>query len=515
MGDQRLGVGNTRRPRGLAGLLILTGLWALSLTAAPAARAQDATVQGTLTYEKVPATAQGLRLGAIEPKPSPRVVVQVVAPGNKSGFQIIARGVTDDNGFYQIPVSLAATTTVYILIRAQADNATVYNPSTGSGYAVSGSNFSLAPGATVTRNLVIPDSGRLSGPFNVLAVIVAANKRVRAALPGVVIPPVLVAWATNFRNGGDFQPPDTIALNGDRNVNSDEFDDAVIGHELGHFFQTALSRDDSFGGQHTFGERLDPPTAFSEGWATGHGQTLLNDPNYIDTFGTNATQAFVINVEPDTPSVDQPGYWSEYTIASTLWDLAKTGLGYPALFKSLAALANVTDAYFIDYCDELVRGNRDRADIIDALTNILAAHTIIYTAGAIPSVSNPFRAPLVPSKPLTGTLNSTVPAGRQDRENLYDARSVSTFILTSPTNVDLLLQITSSKTPTTSDLDLLLFDAKGALITFSATANGVGGQERITRTLPAGTYRVDVWSFWFDSTAHYNSADYVLTLTTS
>jgi hypothetical protein len=511
--QQRLGGVNSHRPRGLAGLPALVGIWLLALAAAPPAHARDATIQGTLTYDKVPATAQGLQLSAIERRPCAGVVVDLVAV--KSGIEAIGRAVTDDSGFYRITVALSGPTSVYLLIRAQADNAAVRDPTTNGLFVVATADFSLSPGGLASSSFNIPDSSRLSGPFNILAVIAAANKRVRAALPGVVLPPLTVLWSTTFRGGGDFMPPNTIALNGDRSVNSDEYDDSVIAHELGHFFQFALSRDDSFGGEHAVGDRLDPATAFSEGWATGSGQTLLNTATYIDTFGNNGAQAFVVDIEPDAPFYDPSGYWSDLTIASTFWDLAKTSTGDPAIFKALVALAKDPITYFIAYCDDLVSDNRDRAGVVDALTSILTAHLIDYKADVVPSVANPFPTPLVSGQPLTGTLNSTVPVGRADRFNLYDARSVSTFTLASPAIVDLVLQIVSSKTPNTADLDLVLFDANDNPIGFSAATNGIGGREQINTSLPAGTYRVEIWSSWEDTSWHYNSADFALTLTTS
>src|SRR2546423_1826530 len=93
-----------RLPRGLALLPLLAALWAVLLAAAPAAHAQATVVQGIVTFEKVPATAQGLRFNAIERRPAVAVAVQVVArtvPNSDTGLQVVGAGVTDDNGFYQ------------------------------------------------------------------------------------------------------------------------------------------------------------------------------------------------------------------------------------------------------------------------------------------------------------------------------------------------------------------------------------------------------------------------------
>jgi hypothetical protein len=528
MRERWLGAASTPWPRGWFAPLVLAGLWILALAAAAPARAQGAVVQGFVTYEKIPATLQGLRFSASERRPAVGVTLEVVVPttpgANPPFNPVLGRAVSNESGFYQVRLALPDPTVVYVRVRAECDNARVLSPFGGALYTYRLGDFSLDPDQTVTQDLALTDSDRSSGPFNILADIRAANAVVRAAAPETVIPPVTIYWAVNYRNGTFFSPSTrSLYLLGDRGIDSEEFDDSVILHEYGHFLAASFSRDDSMGGTHALGDRLDPCTAFSEGWASFLGQAVLNDPTYIDTYGSNGSVVFTFNLEPNAPSWDKPGYWSEFTVASSLWDLAdaavdpgdELALGFGPIWKALTGgLRSETKVYLIDFCDVLARDNADKPPVLAGLTAILNERRISYTPGAKPSVPNPFPALLPPFQTVAGALDSTVPANRSYRGNQFDAIASYTFTLTSPATVDLLLQITGSRSLATADLDLYLWNATGAYITGSAAANGVGGTERIARLLPAGTYLVQVRSYyWNGVTYSYNTADFQLGLT--
>ena len=61
-----------------------------------------------------------------------------------------------------------------------------------------------------------------------------------------------------------------------------------------------------------------------------------------------------------------------------------------------------------------------------------------------------------------------------------------------------------------SDLDLYLYKVNGVLLRSSLTAGGAGSEERITQTLPVGTYVVEVSSV--QGTTRFNDSRYTLTL---
>lgn len=99
---------------------------------------------------------------------------------------------------------------------------------------------------------------------------------------------------------------------------TDEFDQHVIAHEAGHYFEDRFSRSDSLGGEHGLNDRLDLRVAFGEGWGDAFGAMALNDPVYRDSFSGQA-QDGAFSLESSTPSA--PGWFSEFSTFKILWDI--------------------------------------------------------------------------------------------------------------------------------------------------------------------------------------------------
>jgi hypothetical protein len=159
-----------------------------------------------------------------------------------------------------------------------------------------------------------------------------------------------------------------ITLNGLADADTDEYDMMVVLHEFGHFVQDTVGRDDGLGGGHSVTDHLDPPTAFSEGFATGFAGVVANvDRSFVDTnicdgttcvqaqrvLNTNTTgakQAGVVcfsAIDTDASScpnqaANDKGFDSETGIASLIWNLAAgttTTLGLDAIYGALQGTA--------------------------------------------------------------------------------------------------------------------------------------------------------------------------------
>src|SRR4029077_458723 len=114
--------------------------------------------------------------------------------------------------------------------------------------------------------LVLADSSRVSGAFNILETVQRANETIRLGDPVIDPPPVSIYWSTkNTRRTGNIPQGfigtsffnvsnNTAYILGDRNEDSDEFDDSVIAHEYGHMLASKFSRDDSPGGETHVGD---------------------------------------------------------------------------------------------------------------------------------------------------------------------------------------------------------------------------------------------------------------------
>jgi len=89
--------------------------------------------------------------------------------------------------------------------------------------------------------------------------------------------------SASFYRGGSVGQ---LFLLGNASVDTEEFDDHVVMHEWGHYFEDKFSRSDSIGGAHTIGQSLDARLAFGEGWATALAAIVLE--NLIGKFLVNA-----------------------------------------------------------------------------------------------------------------------------------------------------------------------------------------------------------------------------------
>jgi hypothetical protein len=445
--------------------------------------------------------------------------VELVDANNK----VLARGTTDLQGRYQLSWSAPLRATARVRVLAAADNAVVVDHYDRSKvYSVSSDPWLLPQGEAV-KNIVATDKGRLSGPFNILAVIRIGNDLVRSAEPGVKFPQLKIHWTSRPRPGTSYfvSARNEAYILGYREEDSDEFDDFIILHEYGHYLMHVFSRDNTPGGPHGLGYKLDPRLAWSEGWANFFACAALDDPHYIDTGISKWDRSGVrldFNLDEVRPNGDRPGYWSERSVASTLWYLyarrpgkAHLGLGFAPIWKVLRSegwKARSPYRHLVDFCDELVAA---RPDLGKRVAEILAARNIAYTPGRTPSVADPYVRALPKNVPQHGELDSRNPLGK----NTLEATAVYTFTLTARTKVKLHLDILGSKAPGNADLDLWLLGPDGTPIARSDTTNDVGGTETIEMELAPGRYFVEVrsWAWLNGGRLGQNTGSYRLKAT--
>jgi len=115
---------------------------------------------------------------------------------------------------------------------------------------------------------------------------------------------------------------DSLFILGDDMSDTDEFDDHIVGHEWGHYFEDTLSRSDSPGGSHFLGESLEATLAFSEGWGYAIAAMGLNDPVYCDTGRPGSSGGFGLNAESSGFGVQ--GWFNEVSVLTFLYDLWDT-----------------------------------------------------------------------------------------------------------------------------------------------------------------------------------------------
>ncbi len=315
------------------------------------------TISGTVTYDRVPFAAApngGLDFANAQAAPVRGATVQAVAAG---GATVLASATTDAAGQYALTVP--ANTDLFIRVRAElvstgtpSWSVTVRDNTAGDAlYTLDGSVFNSGTAASV-RNLAARSgwtagagytAARSAAPFSILDAVYEAQQLVLGAEANARFPELRVFWSVNnvpcspgangFCGGTSaawargeigttfFSPgaPDRLYVLGAADNDTDEFDQHVIAHEWGHYYQDNFSRDDSLGGEHGPGQRLDLRVAFSEGWANAFAGMARGSPLYRDSFGTNQGSGFRIDVEVN--SNPNAGWFSEDSIQSILWDL--------------------------------------------------------------------------------------------------------------------------------------------------------------------------------------------------
>lgn len=319
-------------------------------SSSPIVAGPQTTLTGTVTFTSyTPTSANGLDYA------SPVTVLvrgAVVNVRNSSG-QNIAVGNTDANGAFSLSVPQNATLTV--VVKAALGSPT--NPSTQvvdntAGQALYAMSKAVAMGETPQAMTLHASGGwtgssytqaRVAGPFAILDVVYKAEQLLRSVDAAVVIPDLRINWSVNNTTTGGNLAIGNIGTShfnlstgelyilGREDVDTDEYDVAVIGHEWAHFFESVLSRSDSIGGSHSSGDLLDVTVAFGEGFGTALGGIVNNNPEYIDTIGFAQDSVGVYtDLEADgvndastylATSLLLDGHWSEFSIAEIVWDI--------------------------------------------------------------------------------------------------------------------------------------------------------------------------------------------------
>ncbi len=358
------------------------------------------TVSGKITFDRlVFSSTPGAGLNANNPVESParEVIVQAM-----SGSSVLASTTTDANGDYSLTVS--ANTNMFIRARAQMQKTgaaptwtfTVRdNTSSDAIYALDGSTFNSGT-AALTKNLRAASGWggtsytgtRAAAPFAILDTVYRTKELIRGASPNVQFPELNLYWSPTNRNVVDGQGnpiicPDTGAIgtsfyfsdpsgrqtdqcqnpavlptgiyvlgafDGGRN-DTDEFDQHVIAHEFGHYFEDRFSRSDSIGGEHSTGNLLDLRVAFGEGWGNAFGAMALNDPVYRDS-SDGISHDFSFNLETGENTGNAIGWYSEASVGKFLWDVFDTppdsgdnlALGFTPIFNVMVGPQVTTDA---------------------------------------------------------------------------------------------------------------------------------------------------------------------------
>lgn len=305
----------------------------------------------------------GLNFAAVTLRPIRQATVQLI---DSTSLAVLDSTVSDDSGNYSLAVN--PQTGVFVRVRAELKNTSpvwdvevrnnVVDPAEPNPPA-------LADRPIYVMDSVVFNSGdqgqiqdltaatgwdlgsssftevRAAAPFSVLDAIYSAMTLVSSVDPSVSFPPLDAFWSpdnvstrgagTTEENvasgeiGTSFYSGGRLFLLGKDGDDIEEFDDHVIVHEWGHYFEDNFSRSDSIGGAHGLGDSLDMRLAFGEGFATALSGMALNNRIYCDTswFAGNLS-GFEIDIESEFAGT--AGWFNEISVMKLIYDLWDTNV---------------------------------------------------------------------------------------------------------------------------------------------------------------------------------------------
>ena len=348
-------------------------------------------VTGNLSYEFVPPNpvCRGLDFASTVPKPIRGATVQLIDAATSA---VLATTQSEASGDYSF-ANIDADTVVRLRIRAELKKTTGTSrwdvevrdnydlsanpPALGSRplYVVESDDFDTGLEGVAGKNMTAQTGwdgasyagDRSAAPFSILDSIYTAMTFIEAVDPNVFFPPLDAFWSVNNTSattsvngtdngelGGSFYSvgADRLFLVGEAATDTDEFDDHVIVHEWGHYFEDNLSRADSIGGPHSIGSLLDPRLAFGEGWATALAGMALGDQLYCDT-GPADSDFSRLALGAESGSYDASGWYDEVSVLRFIYDLFDTedeggdpgSIGFAAIYAVITGPQVSTDAF--------------------------------------------------------------------------------------------------------------------------------------------------------------------------
>lgn len=370
------------------------------------------TVSGVARYEFVPPNSGcvGLNYPATELRPIRRATVQLI---DAASGAVHGTTTTNDHGNYAITVDPGINVRLRVRAELKRNGAPSWDVDVRD-------NTSNTASALPSRPLYVLDTGafssgaveqtrdvtattgwngtsygatRAAAPFAVLDAIYSAMQLVLSVDATASFPPLDAFWSVNnspAQGEGTFDDNiesgdigtsfyssglDSLFLLGQADSDTEEFDDHVIVHEWGHYFEDVFSRSDSIGGAHGTGDRLDMRLAFGEGWATALSGIALDNPDYCDTQGTRQANGFRIGIENN--SIGPDGWFSEFSILQIIYDLwdmdidgADTGsIGFAPIYETMTNVQISTPAHtsIFSFADALKTLSPAGAPLVDAL----------------------------------------------------------------------------------------------------------------------------------------------------
>ena len=491
-------------------------------------------ISGTITFEDVPEndTTDGLNFNAITDAPIRGVTVEALDASDN----VLATGQSDSAGGYNL--SVPSNTSVRIRVKAEMIQTTgttwdvrVQDNTNGDAlYAFQGSLASS--GATDSIRDLNADSGwtglgytgpRVAGPFAILDPIYDTLQAFAVAAPGLNFPETDFNWSPNnttaFGEPSDgeigtsnYSGNGQIFILGEEDVDTDEYDEDVVVHEWGHYFEDMLSRSDSIGGAHGLGDRIDFRLALSEGFGNALAAIINEDELYRDSGGSQQSSGFNFNVENE-PNVPNNGWYSETSVQEIIYDIFdadddagdSVSLGLAAISNAMTSATYTENTVFTTiytFMDAVISQNSGSSAELGAL---LTEQNISGTGptgigetntGGISETLPVYKVATINGPPVVVCSSDDGPDGvgslfgpnASPDFNGLGTRDYITFTRTSPAPVTMQAQVIPSQSGTTNvDPDFFVF-SEGEVVAEATSApnDEPAGTETLTNNALEG-----------------------------
>ncbi len=379
--------------------------------------------------------------------------------------------------------------------------------------------------APMTVDVRDSDPSGMAGALHIVDTVLRGLEAVQR-WTGDTLPPLIVYWGRGITTEWSYYRGERPAhsnrfmlelLGGERGrqstTDTDEHDEGIILHEVGHFVMDRLSTNSSTGGTHPSNVLLDPGLAWEEGRATWFSSAVRNDPRYQDTIGIEPSGSLRVDHDLER-SMGPRGNGAENSVSDVLWDLIDGANGYEdrdrdglaldpaALLRAMVDMNRQPGAFpclasflrFITAPQTLANNaTRDALVSTDALAAMLrATQEPEAMLAASPGAQWPLdlTVPARVADKIDGLTDPAPSGGARRPENGLDAIRVYRVNIPARAWINLELRIQGSGTRADrSDLDLELRDIRGEIL---ASARGTAPRETLSRLLQPGWYIVYV-----------------------
>jgi hypothetical protein len=454
----------------------------------------EVTVTGIVRFARVPflnVAPFGLDYANPVLQPSRGVMVRALLNGSTS--TVLATGNTDGNGRYSLVVPANVSVTIEVSARMLRDftqplprwDVRVQDGAGGflTPYSFTSPLFNSSLGG---QDIAIPtgiapngtaNGVRASGPFAILDTIYTGFQTILATGSGhdAINQTLIIDWGSQtdgtyfFLWPANFVPH--IRLLANLSEDTDEFDQHVIAHELGHYLEYGYSRSDSPGGSHGPGDRLDLRVAFSEGFGYAFAAIVLNDSMARDSYVLNGSQqsaGFDVETNPPAAAGAGAGCWcSESSVQSILWDLYDNvpdgsdniSLGFTPLWNVFATAQKTTESAPSIF--SFIAGLKAAQPAVAGLINTLVAAQNINAATLDAFASTETNAPFANMLPLFASINvngaPVVVRNTDDGGHHNKAGNHSFLRFTAPSSASVRVTVTTSNPAADADPDFVVY----------------------------------------------------------